>query len=68
MDFITDGLATGCIVRILSAVDACTHECLAQEADTVLGSERVTRVLERRIGERARPGNVRSDNGPEFTS
>jgi hypothetical protein len=27
----------------------------------------VTRVLERLIGERGRPENVRSDNGPEFT-
>jgi putative transposase len=40
MDFITDGLATG----------------------------RMTRVLERLIEERGRPENVRSDNGPEFTS
>ena len=38
------------------------------EADTSLGSGRVTRVLERVIGERGRPENVRSDNGPEFTS
>ena len=29
---------------------------------------RVTRVLERLIDERGRPENVRSDNGPEFTS
>ena len=32
------------------------------------GSGRVTRVLERVIAERGRPENVRSDNGPEFTS
>ena len=32
------------------------------------GSGRVTRVLEWLIDERGRPGNVRSDNGPEFTS
>ena len=31
-------------------------------------SGRVTRVLERLIEERGRPENVRSDNGPEFTS
>ena len=68
MDFITDGLATGRMVRILSVVDAYTRECLALEADTSLGSGRVTRVLERLIGERGRPENVRSDNGPEFTS
>ena len=64
MDFIVDGLATGRMVRILSVVDAYTRECLALEADTSLGSGRVTRVLERLIGERGRPENVRSDNGP----
>ena len=68
MDFIVDGLATGRMVRILSVVDTYTRECLALEADTSLGSGRVTRVLERLIVERGRPENVRSDNGPEFTS
>jgi transposase InsO family protein len=37
-------------------------------ADTSLGGDRVTRVLERLIAQRGRPENVRSDNGPEFTS
>ena len=68
MDFIVDGLATGRMVRILSVVDAYTRECLALEADTSLGSGRVTRVLDRVIAERGRPDNVRSDTGPEFTS
>ena len=68
MDFIVDGLATGRMVRILSVVDVYTRECLALEADTSLGSGRVTRVLERLIEESGRPENVRSDNGPEFTS
>jgi len=68
MDFIVDGLATGRMIRILSVVDAYTRECLALEADTSLGSGRVTRVLDRLISERGRPENVRSDNGPEFTS
>ncbi len=68
MDFIVDGLATGRMVRILSVVDAYTRECLALEADTSLGSGRVTRVLERLIAQHGRPENVRSDNGPEFTS
>ena len=68
MDFIVDGLANGRMVRILSVVDAFTRECLALEADTSLGSGRVTRVLDRLIDERGVPENVRSDNGPEFTS
>ena len=49
-------------------MDAFTRECLALEADTSLGSGRVTRVLERLIEERGRPEGMRSDNGPEFTS
>ncbi len=68
MDFVTDGLATGRMVRILTVVDAYTRECVALEADFSLGSGRVTRVLERAIAERGRPETVRSDNGPEFTS
>jgi hypothetical protein len=54
------------MVRIRSVVDAYTRECLALEADTSLGSGRVTRVLERLIGERDRPESLRSDNGPKF--
>jgi putative transposase len=68
MDFVIDGLATGRMVRILSVVDAYTRECLVLEADFSLGSGRVTRALEGVIAERGRPENVRSDNGPEFTS
>jgi putative transposase len=68
MDFIVDGLANGRMIRILSVVDAFTRECLALEADTSLGSGRVTRALDRLIEERGLPENVRSDNGPEFTS
>jgi len=68
MDFIVDGLANGRMVRILSVVDAFTRECLTLEADTSLGSGRVTRALDRLIEERGLPENVRSDNGPEFTS
>jgi putative transposase len=67
MDFVVDGLAMGRMVRILSVVDAYTHESVALEANFNLGSRRVTRVLERAITERGRPENVRSDNGPEFT-
>ena len=44
------------------------NEAQRLEADTSLGSGRVTRVLERVIAERGRPDNLRSDNGPEFTS
>ena len=68
MDFIVDGLANGRMIRILSVVAAFTRECLALEADTSLGSGRVTRELDRLIEQRGQPESVRSDNGPEFTS
>jgi len=68
IDFVVDGLASGRMVRILSVLDVYTRECLALEADTCLGSGRVIRVLERLLIERGVPENVRSDNGPEFTS
>lgn len=67
-DFIVDGLANGRMVRILSVVDAFTRECLALEADTSLGTRRVTRVLDRLIAKRGTPLSVRSDSGPESTS
>jgi putative transposase len=68
MDFIVDGLANGRMIRILSVVDAFTRECLVLEADTSLGSSRVTGALDRLIEQRGQPENVRSDDGPEFTS
>jgi len=43
------------MIRILSVVDAFTRECLALEADTSLGSGRVTRALDRLIEERGLP-------------
>jgi putative transposase len=60
MDFIVDGLATVRMGRILRVVDAYTRECLTLEADTSLGSGRVTRVLPRLIEERGLPENSNS--------
>ncbi len=68
MDFVSDAMASGRHVRILTVVDVFTRECLALETDTSIGSLRVTRVLDRIIGERGLPQRIRSDNGPEFTS
>jgi putative transposase len=47
-------------------VDDYTRECLALEVDTSLPGARVVRVLERLVGERGRPRQIRTDNGPEF--
>lgn len=68
LDFVTDALASGRHVRVLTVVDVFTRECPALEADTSLGSLRVIRALEQIIAERGCPDRIRSDNGPEFTS
>lgn len=68
LDFISDKLATGRSVRVLSVVDAFTRECVALQVDTSFASRRVTRVLEKAMSQRGWPRRIRCDNGPEFTS
>ena len=55
MDFVSDSMATGQTVRVLTVVDDYTRECLAMETDTSLSGWRVRRVLDRITGERGRP-------------
>jgi len=61
-----DTLSSGRKLRTLNVVDDYTRECLAIEVDTSLPGARVVRVLERLVGERRRPRQIRTDNGPEF--
>ncbi len=68
LDFVSDVLATGRSVRVLSVVDTFTRECVALEADTSFASRRVTGVLERAVRERGWPQRIKCDNGPELTS
>ncbi len=68
LDFLSDGLASGRSMRVLTVVDNFTRECLALEVDTSFASERVTRVLDAAIDQRGRPKALRMDNGPELTS
>ncbi len=68
MDFMADSLATGRGFRVLNVVDDFSRECVGQEVDSALSGERVTRVLDRVIEERGKPGRLVMDNGPEFTS
>jgi putative transposase len=55
LDFVSDAIASGRSIRLLSVVDAYTRECVALEADTSFASRRVTRVLEKAIAQRGRP-------------
>ncbi len=68
MDFMTDAMSSGRRFRTLNIVDDYTREAVAIEVDTSLGGLRVARVLEELKIERGLPGQIRSDNGPEFTS
>jgi len=66
MDFLSDCVSTGRVIRMLTIVDDCTRECPAIEVDTSLGGLRVRRVLDRIARERGLPEAIVLDNGPEF--
>ena len=66
MDFVSDCVSTGRVIRMLTIVDDCTRECPVIEVDTSLGGLRVGRVLDRMAIERGLPEAIVVDNGPEF--
>ena len=69
LDFISDALAPGRRLKLLTVVDTYTRESLAIEVDTSISGERMARVLDRIIAERgAQPEEIVMDNGPEMTS
>jgi putative transposase len=68
LDFVSDALATGRGIRVLTVVDTFTRENLSLEVDVSLSSRRVTRALEVVIERRGKPEAIRCDNGPELTS
>jgi putative transposase len=68
LDFVSDSLATGRGIRVLTVVDAFTRENLSLEVDVSLSSRRVTRALEAVVERRGNPEAIRCDNGPELTS
>src|SRR5438270_8558692 len=68
MDFVSDCVSGGKVIRMLTIVDDCTRECPAIEVDTSLGGLRVRRVLDRIARERGLPEAIVLDNGPEFRS
>jgi putative transposase len=68
MDFLSDRLADGRRLRVLTVLDICTRECLALHAGASLGAEDVTRVLEGVLRTRSVPATIQVDNGTEFTS
>jgi putative transposase len=68
MDFVHDALSDGRGFRTLNLTDTFTRQCLGQEVDSSLSSERVVRLLDRVVVEHGRPEEIQVDNGPEFRS
>ena len=66
IDFVSDCVRTGRVIRMLTVIDDCTRECPAIEVDSSLGGSRVRRVLDRIASERGLPEAIVLDNGPEF--
>jgi putative transposase len=68
MDFVSDAVSTGKVIRMLTLVDDYKREYPAIEVDTSPGGIRVCRVLDRVLAQRGRPEAIVADNGPEFRS
>lgn len=68
LDFMSDALTDGRKFRVLNVIDDFNRESLAVEIDTSLPALRLKRVLDAIVQQRGLPGNIRSDNGPEFIS
>ena len=62
----SDTLANGQSVRILTILDVCTRESIAIRVDHRFSANKVVKVLEEVATERGKPNSIRVDNGPEF--
>jgi putative transposase len=68
MDFMSDALADGRKLRVLTVLDTCTRECVALEVATSFRGSDVGQVLTRVGIQRGLPAVITVDNGTEFTS
>ena len=68
MDFMSEDIFDGRLIRILRMVDHFTRGSLAIEVDSSLGGQRVADVLARLSLERGKLQTIPMDNGPEFPS
>lgn len=68
MDFMSDNLADGRKIRLLTIVDNFSRECLALVVATSFTGSDVAAILSAIVRKRGRPKFIRCDNGPEFVS
>jgi putative transposase len=68
LDFVSDGLANGKRIRMLTVLDDYSRMNLGIVVDTSLSGKRVARELEGIIEIYGKPETILSDNGTEFTS
>ena len=67
-DFVSDSLANGRRIKFLTVADDFSHECVDTSVDWGISGLYVTRLLDRAAVFRGYPLDVRTDNGPQFTS
>ena len=68
MDFMSDALANGQKLRVLTVVDQYTRECVALEVGSHFRGQDVAAILSRIGVTRRLPQTISVDNGTEFTS
>lgn len=68
MDFMSDALEDGRKVRILTIIDDYNRQCLKIQCGISICGDRVVRILDELVELYGRPLQIRTDNGPEFTS
>ena len=67
-DFIHDRLENGAALKMLTVLDEFTRECLGILVARSITASGVIGFLDLLVLQRGAPGNVRSDNGPEFVA
>lgn len=68
IDFVSDALVEGRKIRVLTAIDNFTRECVTLEVASSLSAQAVTAALDLAIEVYGKPRVITCDNGPEFTS
>jgi len=61
MDFLSDAMTDGRVLRVFAVVDDCSKLCPSLGCDVALPAGRVTRMLDRAIEEHGTPRAIRSD-------